>query len=39
MQFKAEQVERVVVAKGYTARVANDFPEYKERIYEIKIAD
>lgn len=35
MKFEPAQISRVVVATGYKKRVEEDFPAYKDRIFEI----
>jgi hypothetical protein len=35
VEIKAEQVTKIVVAKGYKERVASDFPKYSKLIVEI----
>jgi hypothetical protein len=35
MEFKAEQLTKIVVAKGYKERASSDFPPYRDRIIEL----
>lgn len=35
MKFETTQVTKVVVAKGYKTQINEDFPEYKDRIFEV----